>query len=113
MIDPVIRAVIAAAALAWAGCAVESAPAATAATADLTGEAARGADSVEPPVAASQGSLAPEDVTALIAPASPVSCGYECHTPTSDILGVPWRFCLHNCPGGPSNCTPMPPPPCP
>jgi hypothetical protein len=40
-------------------------------------------------------------------------CGYICHAPGVDIYEVSWRFCLNNCPGGPSNCSAGPFPPCP
>lgn len=103
MIRPFVRILIAAAGLAWAGCGVEPDPSASTATSELTAAAAASGSEIT-----QVGALSGDAIQL-----APTSCGFECHGPTSDILGVPWSFCLRLCPGGPSNCTPMPPPPCP
>ena len=104
MTRPIVRMLIVAAGLAWASCGVEPDPSASTATSELTSEAAAAPGGELALAGAPSGELIQPQVA---------NCGFECHAGTVDILGVPWNFCLHNCPGGPSNCTPMPPPPCP
>lgn len=108
MIRPVIRSLIVAAGLAWAGCGVEPEPSAStpdpeaASSPDRTGAVATPRSELAQAGAPSGEAIQPR-----------TTCGFDCHAPTGDILEVSWNFCLHACPGGPSNCTPMPPPPCP
>lgn len=104
MIRPFVRILIAAAGLAWAGCGVEPDPSASTATSELTSEAAAAPGSELELAGTPSGQLIQPQVA---------NCGFECHTPTADILELSWIACVHFCPGGAAACTPLPPPPCP
>lgn len=72
-------------------------------------------------VACVASSPAQEDGTDQTAPATAVTlddlqgsaspllgCGFTCTT--NGIVGLPWKICMNNCPGGAENCVPTPAP---
>lgn len=114
MIHSIVRSLIVVAGLAWAGCGVEPDPRTSDSVAELGAEpASQATDSrAEPSATASSITQGGGSLPAVTQPPNN-GCGYVCHAPTGDIFEVSWSFCLHACPGGPTQCSAGPFPPCP